>query len=71
MLAGEGTGGGEGGGGALKYDCTATVASLWANVNNVVRMGDDCLVVFNAEYGGAGVNQLVEQGKELLNVGQV
>lgn len=71
MLAGEGSSGGEGSGGSLKDDCTAPVAGLGANVNNVVRMGDDGLVVFDAEHGGASVDQLVEQGEKLLNIGQV
>ncbi|WP_326502987.1 hypothetical protein [Rothia nasimurium] len=34
-------------------------------------MGVHGLVVLDAEHGGAGIDQLVEQGEELLNIGQV
>ena len=71
MLAGEGSSGGEGSWGSLKDDGAAVVTSCGANVDDVVRMGDDGLMVFDAEHSGAGIDQLVEQGEELLNIGQV
>lgn len=71
MLPGEGVYGSKLGGSSLKHDCTATVASFWTHIYDAVRMGDHGLVVLDAEHGGAGIDQLVEQGEELLNIGQV
>ncbi len=71
MLPGEGICGSKLSGSPLKHDCTAAVASFWTHIYDVVRMGVHGLVVLDAEHGGAGIDQLVEQGEELLNIGQV
>lgn len=71
MLAGDGLGSNQFGGGSFKDDGAAVMASCGADVDDVVGVGHDSLVVLNADYGGASVNQLVEQAKELLDIGQV
>src|SRR5690348_12337298 len=71
-LAGErGAGGHEVEGGALEDDPAAVVAGAGAEVDDPIGVRHNRLVVLDDDDGLAGVDEPVEQAKQLLHVGQV
>ena len=56
---------------ALEDDLAAVVAGTGAEVDDPVRVRHDRLVVLDDDDRLAGVDEPVEQGKELADVGQV
>src|SRR5580704_5995928 len=72
VLAGKGgAGGDEVGGCALEDDQAAVMAGPGAEVNDPVGVRHDRLVVLDDDDRFAGVNEPVEQAKQLLDVGEV
>ena len=72
MLPGEGgAGGDEVGGCALEDDPAAVVARAGAEVNDPVSVRHDRLVVLDDDDRLAGVDEPVEQAKQMLDVGEV
>src|SRR5687767_10795460 len=56
-------------GGALEDDLAAVVAGAGAEVDDPVGVGHDRLVVLDDDDRLAGVDEAVEQGEEVLDVG--
>src|SRR5213083_1984489 len=72
VLAGErGAGGDEVGGGALEDDPAAVVAGPGAEVDQPVGVRHDGLVVGDDDDRLAGVDELVEQAEQVLDIGEV
>lgn len=59
------------GGWALVHDPSAVVAGVGAKVDDPVGAGDDVQVVFDDDRGPAAVDDAVEDGDEVVDVGQV
>ena len=72
MLPGRGGAGSDKvGWGALEADVTTLVAGAGTEVDDPVRVRHDHLVVLDDDDGLAGVHQPVEQGEQVLHVGEV
>src|SRR4051794_18501647 len=72
MSGGErGAGGDELGGGAGEDDLTAVVAGSRAEVDDPVRVRHHGLVVFDDDDRVAVVDEAVEQGEQVVDVGEV
>ena len=72
MLAGErGAGGDEVGGGALEDDPAAVVAGSGAQVDDPVGVGHHREVVLDHDHRLARLDQPVEQGEQVVDVGEV
>ncbi len=56
---------------SLRHDAAAGVAAFGAEVDDPIRLGNDIQVVLDHDDGVAGIDQAVQHGHELLDVGHV